>query len=121
MWQVSKELQAKATLKGLRVLVLIGVAAAFRTVALSHMTNSSVTSKLAEVNHPVACPLQWLPVLLATASTSDSSNQESVTLTPRPRCAVLLDRHVEKNAGSTLRSIFLENAHRDGWAYWGYG
>ena len=58
---------------------------------------------------------------VAAKLTLSPSNQESVTLTPRPRCAVLLDRHVEKNAGSTLRSIFFENAHRDGWAYWGYG
>ena len=30
-----------------------------------------MASKLAEAEHPVACPPQWLPVLLATASTSD--------------------------------------------------
>ena len=29
------------------------------------MIKLSVTSKLAEANHPVACPPQWLPVLLA--------------------------------------------------------
>ena len=33
-----------------------------------------------------------------------------VILAPRPRCAVVLDRHVQKSAGSTMRSIFLENA-----------
>eukprot|EP00964_Phaeocystis_antarctica_P052951 scaffold31022_cov57-Phaeocystis_antarctica.AAC.1 len=30
------------------------------------MTKSSVASKLAEVNHPVAVPPQWLPVLFGT-------------------------------------------------------
>ena len=29
------------------------------------MMKPSVASKLAEANHPVACPPQWLPVLLA--------------------------------------------------------
>tara|TARA_B100000795_G_scaffold219314_1_gene173581 strand:+ start:456 stop:647 length:192 start_codon:yes stop_codon:yes gene_type:complete len=51
------------------VLVLIGVAAAFRAAFLPHMTESSVASKLAEANHPVACPPQWLPVILAAANT----------------------------------------------------
>ena len=66
-------------------------------------------------------------LLLAVACVAAESemlspaNQESVTLTPRPRCAVLIDKHVAKHAGTTLRSIFLENAHRDGWVYWGYG
>ena len=48
------------------MLVLFGVAAAFRAAFLPHMTESSVASKLAEANHPVACPPQWLPVLLAS-------------------------------------------------------
>ena len=45
-------------------------------------------------------------LLLAVASLAVQSpspaNQinESVTLTPRPRCAVLIGRHVAKNAGS---------------------
>ena len=48
------------------MLVLIGVAAAFRTFAFPpHMTKPSVASKLAQTNHPVAVvPPQWLPVLL---------------------------------------------------------
>ena len=65
-------------------------------------------------------------LLLAVACVAAESEMlsrltKSVTLTPRPRCAVLIDKHVAKHAGTTLRSIFLENAHRDGWAYWGYG
>ncbi len=47
------------------MLVLIGVAAAFRTAFLPHMTKPSVAS-----NHPVAVPPQWLPVLLASSPTS---------------------------------------------------
>ena len=47
------------------MLVLIGVAAAFRAAFLPHMTESSMASKLAEANLLVACPPQWLPVLLA--------------------------------------------------------
>ena len=39
------------------MLVLIGVAAAFRTFAFPpHMTKPSVASKLAQTNHPVAVP-----------------------------------------------------------------
>ena len=45
-------------------LVLFGVAAAFCAFT-PHMMKPSVASKLAEANHPVACPPQWLPVLLA--------------------------------------------------------
>ena len=47
------------------MLVIIGVAAAFCAAFLPHMTKPSVASKQTEANHPVACPLQWLPVLLA--------------------------------------------------------
>ena len=47
------------------MLVLIGVAATFRTAFLPHTTKPSVASKLAQTNHPVAVPPQWLPVLLA--------------------------------------------------------
>ena len=32
------------------------------------MTKPSVASKLVEINHPDACPPQWLPVLLASSS-----------------------------------------------------
>eukprot|EP00964_Phaeocystis_antarctica_P069088 scaffold41904_cov45-Phaeocystis_antarctica.AAC.1 len=32
------------------------------------MTKPSLASKLAEINHPDACPPQWLPVLLASSS-----------------------------------------------------
>ena len=58
-------LQAKEHASRFRVLVLIGVAAAFRAAFLPHMTESSVASELVEANHPVAVPTQWLPVLLA--------------------------------------------------------
>ena len=44
-----------------------------------------------------------------------------IVLAPLPRCAVLVDRHVHKNGGSTMRAIFAENDYRDGWMYWGYG
>ena len=40
---------------------------------------------------------------------------------PLPPCAVLIDRHVVKNAGATLQPITFENDLRDGWAFWGYG
>mgnify|MGYP005699777809 CR=1 FL=1 len=51
------------------MLVLIGVAATFRTAFLPHTTKPSVASKLAQTNHPVAVvPPQWLPMLLAANS-----------------------------------------------------
>ena len=57
---------------GFRALVLLGVAA-FCAASIPHETMPSVASKLAEVNHPVACPPQWLPVLLAFHSGHDDS------------------------------------------------
>ena len=58
------------------MLVLIGVAAAFRTFAFPpHMTKPSVASKLAQTNHPVAVPPQWLPVLLAANTPGPPTNQ----------------------------------------------
>ncbi|KAL3915761.1 MAG: hypothetical protein SGPRY_007089 [Prymnesium sp.] len=43
-----------------------------------------------------------------------------MSATHLPSCAVVVDRHVQKNGGSTLRQIFLRNAMHDGWAFWGY-
>ena len=53
-------LQAKKHASRFRALVLIGVAATFYAAAIPHIT------KLAEAEPPVACPPQWLPVLLAS-------------------------------------------------------
>ena len=55
------------------MLVLIGVAAAFRTAFLPHTTKPSVASKLAQTN-PVAVPPQWLPVLLAANTPRPPAN-----------------------------------------------
>ena len=41
---------------------------------------------------------------------ADVPPETRVILAPRPRCALVLDRHVQKSAGTTMRSIFLENA-----------
>lgn len=41
---------------------------------------------------------------------ADAPPETRVILAPRPRCALVLDRHVQKSAGTTMRSIFLENA-----------
>jgi surface protein len=38
------------------------------------MMKPSVASKLAEANHPVACPPQWLPVLLAANTPGPPTN-----------------------------------------------
>ena len=43
---------------------------------IPHTTKPSVTSKLAEVAHPVTCPLQWMPVLLASAPPSPSPHHD---------------------------------------------
>ena len=56
------------------MLVLFGAAAAFRAAFLPHITESSVASKLAEANHPVACPPQWLPVILAANTPVATTN-----------------------------------------------
>ena len=65
------------------MLVLIGAAAAFRATFLPHMTKPSVASKLAEANHPIARPPQWLPVLLASASENPNTIEGYV---PNPGC-----------------------------------
>ena len=58
------------------MLVLIGVAATFRTAFLPHTTKPSVASKLAQTNHPVAAvPPQWLPVLLAANTPGPPTSQ----------------------------------------------
>ena len=49
----------------IRAVVLIGVAAAF---CATFVTKPCVASKLAELHNPVACPPQWLPVLVASNS-----------------------------------------------------
>ena len=41
--------------------------------------------------------------------------------TPLPACSIVVDRHVHKNGGSTVRELFLRNELHDGWLYWGYG
>ena len=61
------------------MLVLFGAAAAFRAAFLPHMTESSVASKLAEANHPVACPPQWLPVILAANTPVATTNGRRLT------------------------------------------
>jgi len=62
----------KKNASSFRALILIGVAAfcAFTP----HTTKPSVASKLAEANHPVACPPQWLPVLLAANTPGPPTN-----------------------------------------------
>ena len=59
-------LQAEKHASSFRALVLIGVAAAFCAAYTPQNTKSCAASKLAEVDHPVVCPPQWLPVLLAS-------------------------------------------------------
>ena len=52
--------------------MLIGIAGSATSCAafVMYETKTRVASKLAEINHPVACPPQWLPVLLAASSPS---------------------------------------------------
>ena len=52
--------------------MLIGIAGSATSCAafVMYETKTRVASKLAEINHPVACPPQWLPVLLASSSSS---------------------------------------------------
>eukprot|EP00964_Phaeocystis_antarctica_P121293 scaffold84969_cov57-Phaeocystis_antarctica.AAC.1 len=84
-------MQAKKHGKRFSALVLIGVAAAFCAGVIPHITKPSVASKLAGAEHPVAYPPQWLPLLLATASTVDAAllnaNARSVFNEPPPECA----------------------------------
>jgi len=63
-------LQAKKPAWRFHALDLIGVAAAVCAAVSAHPTKPIVASELAEAKYPAAFPPQWLPVLLATASTS---------------------------------------------------
>jgi len=65
--------QAMKDASSFRALVLIGAAAAFCAAFTPHGTKPCVVSTLAEANHPVMCPPQWLPVLLAFHSGQDDS------------------------------------------------
>ena len=83
------------------MLFLIGVAAAFRAAFLPHMTESSVASKLAEVNHPVAVPPQWLPVLLGLGPTFDKAPPPSPSPLAPPKkykCQKACMKPCKKNA-----------------------
>ena len=82
----SQPLQAKKPASRFHALVLIGVAAAFRAAVSAHPTKPIVASELAEANYPAAFPPQWLPVLLATASTSGLPLPIEPYL-PNPGCA----------------------------------
>merc|ERR1719424_1894968 len=62
------ESQAKEHSSPFRALVLIGVAAAFCAAFIPNTTKPCVASKLAEADHAVVSPPQWLPVLLASSS-----------------------------------------------------
>jgi len=49
-----------------------------------------------------------------------SYNRSSWQRTPQRQCAVVIDRHVHKNGGSTMRDIFLENERLGYGIYQGY-
>ena len=66
-------LQAKKDASSSLALVLIGVAAVLCAAFIPHVTTPRVASRLVEVNHPDACPPQWLPVLLASGSDREHS------------------------------------------------
>ena len=59
--------------------MLIGVAAAFNATSVMYGTKPSVASKLAELNHPLTCPPQWLPVFLAASAFSPPELTLNVT------------------------------------------
>ena len=80
--------KAKEDASSFRALVLIGVAAAFCAAFTPHMTKLSVANKLAEVNHPVAVPPQWMPVLLAAGALQPSPPPPPPLVPP---CAYLID------------------------------
>ena len=53
---------------------LLNLAAVLCAAFIPHMTKPSVASKQTEANHPVACPLQWLPVILAANTPVATTN-----------------------------------------------
>ena len=88
------------------MLVLIGVAAAFRTAFLPHTTKFSVASKLAQANHPVAVPPQWLPVLMAANTPGPPTNHRRLgEFTPITSKTGLRAAAVEYNANVTAAEL----------------
>ena len=89
-----------------RVLVLIGVAAAFRTAFPPHTTKFVVARKLAQTNHPVAVPPQWLPMLLAANTPGPPTNHRRLgEVTPITTYAELRAAAVEYNANVTAAEL----------------
>jgi hypothetical protein len=58
---------------------------------------------------------------MALSARVDLPPQSEYIQTSLPDCAVLVDRHIHKNGGTTVRNILFDNDLRDGWVYWGYG
>jgi len=66
-----------------QALVLIGVAAAFYAAFVPKTTKPWTASKLVEVDHAVACPPQWLPMLLASSThEAPSTRRRAAACTP---------------------------------------
>ena len=66
------------------------------------------------------------PHPFASHATSSHATSSHPTIAPYlrtalPTCSIVLDRHVHKNGGSTIRDLFLMNEMHDDWLYWGYG
>ena len=90
----------------IRAVVLIGVAAAF---CATFVTKPCVASKLAELHNPVACPPQWLPVLVASNSHEGNATGTNVPQRPQmPRLHVL----GAMKAGSTSLYFYLVQNHQ---------
>ena len=63
-----RDSQAKKHASSSRVLFLISVAATFCAAFIPNTTKPCAASRLAEDNHPIVYPPQWLPVFLASSS-----------------------------------------------------
>ena len=95
--------QAKKDAPRFRALVLIGVAAAFCDAIINpHMLKPSVASKLVEINHPDACPPQWLPVLLASSSSHIDSPAPRFDEEDLPFEALSMERRMTEVAPAHL-------------------
>ena len=61
------------------------------------------------------------PILSAAREDQPLDNRTTPAYTTAPqRCVVLVDRHVHKTGGTTMRDILLNNERRGEWLYWGY-
>ena len=103
-WEVPSEilvsrlnLQAKKHAPSFRALVLINVGTALCAAFVQHVTKPCMANRLAEVEHPVVCAPQWLPMLVASNSHEMQSRGQAMRRLVNPGCTARFEVSGEVN------------------------